>query len=215
LALADKEVEQGGLTCVTWALTYPSTIWEEQGERLETLLDRAALALGIDRGCCNAEVMLHGGDFFLLEMTARAAGGHIYTTIVEHVSGVDYVEASIRGALGEPVSARPTRRAAACYRFLRSPEGELRTIAGLDEAAAVEHVHDVDVIVQPGDRLERVTHGAARAGWVVALADRRQQVVDAAEEAAAKVRFEVTRPDGSGTSKKSPFPETAREPTPQ
>ena len=194
LALADKDVERDGPTCVTWSLTYPPDVWDQHGERLQAILDQAARALGIDRGCCHAEVMFDGNEFSLLEMAARGGGGHIYTTIVEHVSGVDYVGASIRHAMGEAVDIRPTRRAAACYRFLRAPEGKLQRIIGLQEAAAVQHVHDIGVIVQPGDELTKVTNGADRPGWVVTLAANRQEVVEAAEKASRLIRFETHRP---------------------
>jgi biotin carboxylase len=164
------------------------------------LLARAAHALGIRQGCVHAEVIWDGRTFQMLEMAARGGGGHIYTTIVRFVSGCDLVELSVQLACGWPV-ARPdvstSSQRAACYRFLRAPQGILCGISGVDQARRCPLIHEVGFSVAPGQRLGPVTDGATRPGWIVALGASRDEVVKAAERAAERIRFETTPPVNS------------------
>jgi biotin carboxylase len=199
LALADKEVDNSGTTCVTWSLTYPSLLTDHWSE-LNQLLARAAHALGIHQGCCHAEVIWDGRTFQMLEMAARGGGGHIYTTIVGFVSGYDLVELSVRLACGWPVDCprvSPAGQRAACYRFLPAPQGILCGISGVDQARRCPLIHEVGFSVAPGQRLGPVTDGATRPGWIVALGASRDEVVKAAERAAERIRFETTPPVNS------------------
>lgn len=191
LAMADKEVESSGPTCLTWSLTYPSCLWDSLEGRVVQLLQRAAEAIGLTQGCCHAELLFCDNELYLLEMGARGGGGHIYTTIVQHVSGVDYVGASIAAACGVSTAFVPSRRHAACYRFIAGPCGTLQQIDGVNQALALSFVSEIGFCVSPGARLQKPQNGAERHGWILALASRRDEVINAAEEAARNVRFVV------------------------
>jgi biotin carboxylase len=101
-------------------------------------------------------------------------------------------EAPIAAALGEdPPDATDPVAAAAVTRFLVAPPGDLRSVAGVEEAEALEGVEYVRVYRRPGQRIEPLRHGADRVGAVLALGDTREQALERAERAAALVRFEL------------------------
>jgi biotin carboxylase len=199
LSVADKTVERTGRTCITWTLTYPSQR-SDLTTQLESLLQRATESLGVRSGCCHAELIVNQDDSYLLELAARGGGGHIYTTIVEYVSGFDLLSASIKLAMGWSVEVQRTRSRAACYRFLRIPAGRLTAIRGLGEARDVPWIHEIDFCVQPGDDIAPTRDGATRPGWIVALGPSQEIVVTAAGKAAELLQFDVQSTEYSETT---------------
>jgi biotin carboxylase len=79
----------------------------------------------------------------------------------------------------------------ACVRFLVAPEGVLRDVEGVDEAAAVEGVRWVRVYRRPGHRFGPLRRGADRAGAILAAGATREQALERAARAAEAVRFRV------------------------
>jgi hypothetical protein len=75
--------------------------------------------------------------------------------------------------------------------FLVPPAGELREVAGLEEAAAVEGVEWIRIYRSPGHRFGELRIGADRAGAVLAVGDSRADALERAGRAAALVRFET------------------------
>ena len=65
--------------------------------------------------------------------------------------GIDLRGLALAAALGEPAEVPVAEHVGgACVRFLVPPEGVLRAVEGLDEAAAVDGVLDVGIYREPG-----------------------------------------------------------------
>jgi L-amino acid ligase C-terminal domain 2 len=79
----------------------------------------------------------------------------------------------------------------AVVRFLVPPEGVLQEVEGVDEARAVEGVHDVRVYREPGHAFGPFLRGADRAGAVLATGDSREEALGRADKAARLIRFKV------------------------
>jgi hypothetical protein len=75
--------------------------------------------------------------------------------------------------------------------FLVAPEGELRAVAGVEDAHAVEGVLDVRVYREPGHVFGPLLRGSDRAGAVLAVGDSRDQALERARRAADGIRFLV------------------------
>jgi biotin carboxylase len=79
----------------------------------------------------------------------------------------------------------------ACVRFLVAPEGVLRAVEGVEEAAAVEGVRWVRLYRRPGHRFGPLRRGADRAGAILAVGATREDALERAACAAQAVRFRV------------------------
>lgn len=79
----------------------------------------------------------------------------------------------------------------ACVRFLVAPEGVLRSVDGVEEAAGVEGVRWVRLYRRTGHRFGALRRGADRAGAILAVGATREQALERAARAAQAVRFRV------------------------
>jgi hypothetical protein len=75
--------------------------------------------------------------------------------------------------------------------FLVAPEGTLRGVEGLEDAAAVDGVRWVRVYRRPGWRFGPLRRGADRAGAILAVGASRDDALERARRAAEAVRFQV------------------------
>ena len=112
--------------------------------------------------------------------------------------GVDLNGLALAAALGREVpgnSLLQSRSTAggACVVFLVAPEGELAAVHGIEEARAVEGVLDVLVYRRPGHVFGPLRRGPDRAGAVLAVGGSREEALERARRAAARVEFELAR----------------------
>jgi biotin carboxylase len=165
----------------------------------------AARAVGIRSGPAYVQVRRGPEGPRVLEVAARLGGGHD-AELCEAALGVDLNALAVDFALGRAVTetdvssclapghvalGQSGEPGGACVRFLVAPEGVLRDVEGLEEAAAVEGVLWVRVYRQPGHRFGPLRRGADRAGAILAVGATREQALERAARAAEAVRFRV------------------------
>ena len=130
----------------------------------------------------------------MIEVAARLGGGHD-AELAKLALGVDLNGLALQAALGESISSaalHPSPQVGgAIARFLVPPEGVLQEVEGVDEARAVEGVHDVRIYREPGHVFGPFRRGADRAGAVLATGDSRDEALERADEAARLIRFKV------------------------
>ena len=96
-------------------------------------------------------------------------------------------------ALGDPGLVRNGTATAggACTQFLVPPEGELREVTGVEDAAGAEGVFAVRIYRTSGYRFGQFRTGADRGGAVQAVGTDREDAVSRAGAAAGLIRFEL------------------------
>ena len=77
----------------------------------------------------------------------------------------------------------------ACVRFLVAPPGALHEVRGVEEAFAVEGVRGIRIYRKPGHVFRDLRRASDRAGAILATGDTRDHALDAADEAADRIRF--------------------------
>jgi biotin carboxylase len=152
----------------------------------------AAEALGIRNGPTYTQITLGPDGARVVELAARLGGGHD-AELVEAATGARLNDLALDFALGiQPcVSETQSHRGGACVLFLVAPEGELRAVAGVEEARGLEGVLDVRIYRQPGHVFGPLLRGADRAGAVLAVGDSRDEALERARRAADGIRFHV------------------------
>ena len=170
----------------------PSRLPAVDREALESLAVRTVRSLGIHEAAAHAELRMSPRGPVVIECAARAGGGFITSHLVPLSTGVNMVSACIAVALNEQVDLQPAdHHGGAAIRFLTAPPGLLTAIDGIDEALGRPGVVDVQLYVEPGDRIGVLRDATARCGHVIAVADRPSSAMRRAVEGCDHLRLSV------------------------
>jgi biotin carboxylase len=196
LTVTDREQAPRPAFGVSLAHLWPAELEpEEVGAAVETAA-RAARALGVEHGPTTAQVLLGDEGPLLAKLSARVGGGHD-AELCRAALGVDLNDLAVAAALGEDVQAQQLVAVAgvggACVRFLVAPPGALREVRGVEEAFAVDGVRGVRVYRKPGHVFRPLRRASDRAGAILATGDTPEQALEAADRAAAQIRFVTER----------------------
>ena len=197
LTVTDRELAPPPAFGVALAHAWPAEIESAEIAAAIAIAGAAARALGVVDGPTTTQVLIpeEGGPPLLAKLSARVGGGHD-GELCRVALGVDANALAIAAALGEDVARQdlaPARGVgAACVRFLVAPAGELHEVRGVDEAYAIEGVRGIRIYRKPGHGFRELRRASDRAGAILATGNTRDDALDAAGEAAERIRF-VTR----------------------
>jgi len=124
---------------VATSLSYPAA--GPLGE-VHALARAAVSSLGLTDGPGHVELIVTADGPRLVEMGARGGGGHVFSTIVEAVSGVPMVRESARVLAGDEPDLVPKHERGCVYRLFVPQGGVIRAIRGVEEARAMPGVLD-------------------------------------------------------------------------
>jgi len=179
---------------VALAHAWPSELEPEAIGTAIELAGTAVATLGISDGPSYTQVLVAEAGPRVGEVAARLGGGHD-AELCRAVLGVDVNGLALACALGSEIAPRqlaPAARAGGgCVRFLVAPPGELRNVAGLEEAYALDGVKGIRVYRKVGHRFGPLIRGSDRAGAILAVGESRDEALQRADRAAEVVRFET------------------------
>ncbi|MCP5412902.1 MAG: ATP-grasp domain-containing protein [Alphaproteobacteria bacterium] len=170
----------------------PSHLPTDIQEKVRALVGRAASALGVTTGTVKGDVVVHDGEPYMIELAARLSGGFFCTREIPLNTGVDFIGAAIRLALGEPVAPEelmPRQQTAVVQRYAFPQPGTVTAITGEDEARQVPGIAEVVVTARPGDVIAPAGDKRPSAAMVLATGDSREAALKAANDALAMIRI--------------------------
>ena len=196
LTVTDRELAPPPAFGVTLAHVWPAELEPAAIAGAIAIAGAAARALGVVDGPTTTQVLIPDeGPPLLAKVSARVGGGHD-GELCRVALGVDANALAIAAALGEEVRAQdlaPSRGVgAACVRFLVAPAGVLHEVRAVGEAFAVAGVRGIRIYRKPGHVFRELRRASDRAGAILATGDTRDDALDAADDAAERIRF-VTR----------------------
>ncbi|HXG54324.1 MAG TPA: ATP-grasp domain-containing protein [Vicinamibacterales bacterium] len=178
--------------CVSISLTYPPFFDEGTRGAIGGAAIAAIDATGMRNGPGHVEVIVTPAGPVVVEVAARGGGYGIFSEILLAISGIDPVDAVIDLALGRVPDVQPTTARAAVLRFFNPPvTGILRQLDGVDEARRIPGVSRVVVEAKVGEPLRGITRDGERPGYVITVADTREDALASANRAEAAVRFTI------------------------
>ena len=197
LTVTDRLTAEPPAFGVALAHAWPS---ELEPRTLAAAIDAAAAAaaaLGVVAGPTYTQVLVaDDGRVLVGELAARLGGGHD-AELCRAVLGVDLNGLALAAALGRPVrhaQLAPTAKVGGgCIRFLVASPGELRAVAGVQAAFALEGIRGIRLYRRRGYRFGPLLRGADRAGAILAVGDSRDDALALADQAAKLIRFDVVR----------------------
>lgn len=154
--------------------------------------ERAARAIGLTEGPVHAEVRVHEGRVWVIEVAARSIGGLCARTLRFGV-GISLEEVILRHAVGLPLDGLARETAAAGVMMLPiARRGTLVEVRGRDDALAVPGVVGLEITIPPGRAVVPLPEGDRYLGFLFARGDDPATVEAALREAAARIDMVVT-----------------------
>jgi biotin carboxylase len=173
-------------------LVYPAAFSAHTLAEIEELNRLVIRALGIRMGFAHAEMIVTDQGMRLIEIAARGCGARIATDLLPQLTGIDLLALRLRQSLGEPVQiAKIANGRVGILRFFQFPRGMVRRVYGLEEAAAVPGVIHIEFKPAVGDQLARAISGDQRPGFVLAVAESRNQAIAIADKVMSLVSLDV------------------------
>jgi biotin carboxylase len=170
----------------------PSHLPDQTQSKVRNVVAQAAAALGVTNGTVKGDIVVHKGQPYVIELAARLSGGFFCTREIPLNTGVDFIGAAIKVALGEPVMAdelTPKHQTPVIQRYAFPAAGKVLSVAGDDEARKIAGVNDVIVTAKPGDVIPAAGDKRPSAAMVLTTGLSRDEALRAANSALACLKI--------------------------
>jgi len=173
----------------------PSIVTPEIKNKVCQLVESTAFALGIEKGVAKGDVVIHPRQGpMMIEMAARLSGGDFCESLVPLGTGVNYVKAAIKIALGEEPDwneLTPKFQKAVANRYFFLPPGKLETIRGIKEINDTNEISKLKFFYEPGDSIPLIENHGQRVGVMVVVDESREKVQKITDFAYNKLNFKI------------------------
>lgn len=190
LASSDK-VKPPLRTRVATSLRYPPAIAGAPLAEVHELARRAVASLELTDGPGHVELIVTADGPRLVEMGARGGGGHVFSTIVEAVTGVPFVRQSAHVLTGGDADLQVRHTRGCVYLFFVPQHGVIRAIRGVDLARAMPGVLALGVTRRAGETVGELVDSLQRSGYAVVTGRDRAEAIERADAVAGTVVFEL------------------------
>ncbi|HUQ88114.1 MAG TPA: ATP-grasp domain-containing protein [Vicinamibacterales bacterium] len=194
LALFDKPDPLNGPFFEETIYVTPSRVAPEVQRQIEATVAAAVAALGLHHGPIHAECRVNARGVFVLEVAARPIGGLCAKALrLEHGGlSIGFEEFLLRNALGEDLGEWQREGSASAVMMIPIPRsGVYRRVDGLDAAAGVRHIEEIQITAKPDQQLLALPEGSSYLGFIFARAKTPADAEKAVREAHAKLRFTI------------------------
>ena len=168
----------------------PAGLDDAQRKLVAETTARAAAALGLSEGAIHAELRLHDGRAWVIDIAGRSIGGLCASVL--YFGGVSLEEVLLRHALGRTLPSLERDGNAVGVRMLYPPRaGKLNAVRGQAAAGAVAGVTGLRITAHRGQELLPPPEGGAYLGFIFAAGETAAEVVAALAVASAKLDIRV------------------------
>ncbi len=191
LALFDKPDPLEGPAFEETLYVTPSRLAGPLQSAIEREAAAGCRALGLREGPVHAELRVHEGRPWIVEIAARTIGG-LCSRALRFGAGVSLEELVLTHVLGRDARPLSREKDAAGVMMIPVPRaGLLREIRGLDAARAAPLVEEVTLTVHRGTELLPLPEGDRYVGFIVARGASPQAVEHALRQAHLRLDFDV------------------------
>ncbi|MEN6325473.1 MAG: ATP-grasp domain-containing protein [Syntrophomonas sp.] len=172
----------------------PTCLSEKQQKQVKDIVEKASLALGVTDGITKGDVVFTKDGPKMIEMAARLSGGDFSESLVPLSSGINYVKAAIKIALGEKVNFndyKPIKHKFVANRYFFHKPGRLIDIQGVEEVRRQEWVIKIDFFYSIDDELPFIRCHGDRFGVFIITADNREELSERIDWVYKKIKIVV------------------------
>jgi biotin carboxylase len=178
-------VEDGGET----PSKHSSTKLEKE---INSLMDKVCGLIGLHKGSIKGDLILNGGNVYLIEFASRLSGGYFSTLTIPLVYDYNLIENVIQIALGKIPKLPPHPLKVNKYqanRFCFIQKGQIDSISGLP--LENPNIVDFKLFVKQGDVIDNITDHTLRAGTVLTTGNSTEEAVRLAENTIMDLNFKL------------------------
>ena len=172
----------------------PSQLSDETQFKVRAVVARAARALGVTDGTVKGDIVVHKGEPYVIELAARLSGGFFCTREIPLNTGVDFMGAALKLAVGDEVlvdELEPKHQTPVIQRYAFPNPGKIVRVAGAEDARRLRGIADVVVTAKPGDIIPPAGDKRPSAAMVLATGTSREAALQAANDALACLKIET------------------------
>lgn len=171
--------------------TTPSRLPADVQEAIARETAACAAALGLRTGPVHAELRINDSGPWILEIAGRSIGG-LCSTVLSFGAGMCLEELILRHAVGMEIPSYDRTGDAAGVMMIPIPKaGILRSVDGIGEAEAVEHIDGVEITAKLNYPITPLPEGASYLGFIFARANTPGLVEQALREAHGSLRIRI------------------------
>ncbi|HLZ55491.1 MAG TPA: ATP-grasp domain-containing protein [Ktedonosporobacter sp.] len=170
--------------------TMPSSLPAHTWQHIAAYTTDFLTSIGHQLGPSHTEMMVTADGPYIIESHTRAGGDFIYE-LLEYVYGVDVYELTFQGLAGLQPHVEISSPKAAMIRYLNLPIGEVKRIAGVEEASSIEGITRCQIEVQPGQQIAPFKNSVERYGWILARGETPEEASIRISHAFHKIKIEV------------------------
>jgi len=190
LALFDKPDPLDGPFFEETYYVTPSRLPVPLQARIRERVAEACAAYGLREGPAHAEVRVHGGEAWLLELAARTIGGQC-ARLLRFGTGHGLEDIVLARAIGRSLALEAEAGAAGVLMIPIPQAGVLRRVEGVLAAQKVPFIEEVEISVREGYELVPLPEGASYLGFIFARAPTPELAEQALRAAHARLRVVV------------------------
>lgn len=157
---------------------WPSFLSRQQKNKIDNELQRLISTLKMKTCAYNIEVILDKNDnIYILELGPRNGGSYI-PQLIQYATGVDLVEYTIRGAIGEDCSAlhmTDTKRVYSNYMILSTISGKYKRI-DFEPQFRMNNLVDIYCTAEEGQKVRAYRNTTDSLGTIIFKADTVQKM---------------------------------------
>jgi biotin carboxylase len=169
----------------------PSRLEPAMRQAIHACVAQAVSAIGLTHGPVHAEVRVHEGRVWILEIAARSIGG-LCSRALRFEGGRSLEEILLLHAVGLPLPGLRLEPAASGVMMIPIPgAGTLRSVDGVEAAAAVPGITEVVIELRPGEPAVPLPEGGAYLGFLFAEGELPAQVEASLRSAHACLRIDL------------------------
>lgn len=191
LSISDKEKPVQKYRVAT-SLNFPAKISHKQRVEVEELVKNAITTIGISNGASHTEVIIDKeGKPYLVEISARGGGGHLFNTIVYENTGLNYPQEFAKILCEEKPNLKIIKNEGVVYRFFNPPIGKIKEIIISNKIDLLPYIVTYGITAKKGDVFNGLIDSMHRVGFLVAKGNTREEAIKNADEAESLIRFIV------------------------
>lgn len=199
LAIFDKPDALEGPYFEETIFTTPSRLPGEIVAAVTRTTADACAALGLREGPVHAELRVHAGHVWMLELAARSIGG-LCSRSLRFGVGVSLEEVILRHALGLPLDLRREAAASGVMMLPIPRAGVLREVRGQDDARAVPGIAGLEISIGRDRPVRPLPEGDRYLGFLFARGETPAQVEHALRAAHERLEIDIAEPSASERS---------------
>lgn len=172
----------------------PSKLSLIQQEKIKQSVERAAEAIKIRNGVIKGDMVLFNNEGYIIEVAPRLSGGYFCSHEIPLNTGVNFLNAALKIALGEQVKKIdlvPKRNDFVCQRYIFPRNGVVKNIEVPSWIKSHKNIKFWQIRLKIGDKIEKIDSHPARAGLVITTGASRLKAQEIAEKAVQEIRISI------------------------